>query len=157
MRVNILTTANNHCLDYGIEGISRTAQILDKLSILHTGTMDWEKPYLVIDLDGTRIALLSYTSVMNMKPGGKPISKKEKEVVNLITEVNPQLSFSLIVKRFIPTIFQEALKKLYYKNRVKNNIPTIRSVTDDGLLQARDDTYIRKFINSVSDARKKLT
>ena len=152
--VNILTTANNHCLDYGIEGISRTAQILDKLSILHTGTMDWEKPYLVIDLDGTRIALLSYTSVMNMKPGGKPISKKEKEVVNLITEVNPQLSFSLIVKRFIPTIFQEALKKLYYKNRVKNNIPTIRSVTDDGLLQARDDTYIRKFINSVSDARK---
>ena len=113
--INILTTANNHCLDYGIEGVSRTVRVLDKLSILHTGTMDLEKPYLVIELNGTRIALLSYTSVMNMKPGSRPISKKEKKLVNLITEVNPQLSPSLIVKRLIPTIFQERLKKLYYK------------------------------------------
>ncbi len=152
--INILTTANNHCLDYGIEGVSRTVRVLDKLSILHTGTMDLEKPYLVIELNGTRIALLSYTSVMNMKPGSRPISKKEKKLVNLITEVNPQLSPSLIVKRLIPTIFQERLKKLYYKNKVKKHIPTIRSVKDDGVLQVRDDIYIQNFVKIVGDARK---
>lgn len=152
--INVLTTANNHCLDYGIEGISRTVQVLNKLSIFHTGTMDWENPYLVLELNDTKIALLSYTSVMNMKPGSRPITKREKKAVNLITEVNPQLSFPLFIKRSVPTFFQEKLKNIYYKNKVKNHIPTIRSITDDGLLQARDDIYIQNFIETAKEARK---
>lgn len=63
---DVLVTANNHCLDTGKKGLERTVRMLDSLKVLRAGTYldepDREKHYpLLIEKNGFRIALLSYT------------------------------------------------------------------------------------------------
>lgn len=63
---DILTTANNHCLDKGKHGLERTITALDSLGIPHLGTYvdaashDMQNP-LMVEKNGIRIALLCYT------------------------------------------------------------------------------------------------
>lgn len=66
---DILTTANNHSLDRGFFGISRTIEVLDDLGIMHTGTFATpERPLLIFEKDGISFALLSYSYSTNGWP-----------------------------------------------------------------------------------------
>lgn len=63
---DVLTTANNHCLDRSKKGLERTILMLDSLKLSHAGTyIDTAaraRTYpLLIERNGFRIALLSYT------------------------------------------------------------------------------------------------
>lgn len=153
--INVLTLANNHCLDYGIGGLERTVHILNELSILNTGAKESGTGYLILQCGATKVAILSYTAVLNSKPGAKAISTKEKRAVNFITEVNPPLTVSLLAKRLLPSRIRESLKRIYYKNKVKNNIPTIKAVVDNENLTERDEPYIKEFVEVVKEARQK--
>lgn len=64
---DILGTANNHCMDGGVEGLKRTLKILDQRGIAHTGTFsdDPEKRYLVVDVNGIKIAFVSLAHNLN--------------------------------------------------------------------------------------------
>ena len=80
---DIMTTANNHCMDRGRHGLERTLHALDSLGIPHLGTYldrsqrDKEHP-LMVNAGGLRLALLTYTYGTN----GIPVV--EPNVVNLI-------------------------------------------------------------------------
>lgn len=83
MGVDVLTTANNHCMDKGISGLVSTLDYLDKYEISHTGTARSEEEQnsiLIKDVNGIKIAFLSYTYGTNgiTIPSDKPYS------VNLI-------------------------------------------------------------------------
>ena len=63
---DVLTTANNHCLDRSKKGLERTILMLDSLHLLHAGTYanaDARTLHypLLLEQNGFRIALLSYT------------------------------------------------------------------------------------------------
>ncbi|MGE4213951.1 MAG: CapA family protein [Anaerotignaceae bacterium] len=78
---NLLTTANNHCMDKGTDGLNRTIEVLDGLGIDHFGTYLSEEQrdtILVKDVNGIKIAFLSYTYGTN----GIPVSSNYS--VNLI-------------------------------------------------------------------------
>ena len=83
---DIMTTANNHCMDRGKKGLERTLRVLDSLGIPHLGTYrdraqrDREHP-LMVERNGVRIALLTYTYGTN----GIPV--QEPNVVNFIDTV----------------------------------------------------------------------
>ena len=65
---DLVTTANNHALDFGKEGLLHTLQVLDDLGLAHTGTYasdDESKKITVIDVNGITFALLSYTYSTN--------------------------------------------------------------------------------------------
>ncbi len=80
---DIMTTANNHCMDRGRHGLERTLRALDSMDIPHLGTYldrkqhDDEHP-LMVTVNGMRLALLTYTYGTN----GIPVA--EPNVVNLI-------------------------------------------------------------------------
>ena len=83
MGVDVLTTANNHCMDKGNSGLVSTLDYLDKYEISHTGTARSEEEQdsiLIKDVNGIKIAFLSYTYGTNgiTIPSDKPFS------VNLI-------------------------------------------------------------------------
>ena len=66
--VNCVTTANNHCLDQGIEGLVRTIKELDRNKVLHTGTFTYEnasKRILYLYLNHIVISLISNTYSTN--------------------------------------------------------------------------------------------
>ncbi|MDR3121836.1 MAG: CapA family protein [Clostridiales bacterium] len=74
---DLVTTANNHALDFGKEGLAHTLQVLDDLGLEHTGTYAAEadsQKITVIDVNGITFAVLSYTYSTNgiAAPRGSP-------------------------------------------------------------------------------------
>ncbi|WP_418936881.1 CapA family protein [Paenibacillus anseongense] len=68
---NVLTTANNHCMDGGRSGVKRTLQVLDAHKLQHTGTARSAKEAkgpLIVDVKGVRIGIVAYTEKTNAIP-----------------------------------------------------------------------------------------
>ncbi|HEY0744249.1 MAG TPA: CapA family protein [Chryseosolibacter sp.] len=81
--VDVLVTANNHCVDTGKKGLERTVTMLDSLKIPHTGTFVDEVDKLnnhplILSKNGFKLALLNYTYGTNGLPVTKP------NIVNMI-------------------------------------------------------------------------
>ena len=77
MGMDVLVTANNHCVDRGRNGLERTIHMLDSFNILHTGTFADEVSKLndhplMIEKLGFRLALLNYTYGTNGLPVTRP-------------------------------------------------------------------------------------
>ena len=61
---DVLTTANNHCMDRGVNGLKRTIQVLDRHQFYHTGTFQNQKEAntpLILTRKNIKIAILAYT------------------------------------------------------------------------------------------------
>lgn len=83
MGIDILTTANNHCIDKGYTGLERTLNVLDEYGIEHTGTSrskEEQDTILMKDLNGIKTAFLCFTYGTN----GIPIPTGKEYSVNLI-------------------------------------------------------------------------
>ena len=81
--VDVLSTANNHCMDKGYSGLESTLNFLDKFELAHTGTSrssGEQNTVLVKDVNGIKIAFLSFTYGTN----GITIPKDKSFSVNLI-------------------------------------------------------------------------
>lgn len=79
--IDYFSTANNHCYDYGEQGLLDTLDCLERRGALHSGTNrspEEQEDVLIVERDGIKIALLSYTCDMN----GNEYEKK-----HLINEV----------------------------------------------------------------------
>lgn len=66
--IDMLMTANNHCMDKGVDGLKHTLQVLDAAGLLHTGT--YASPEAadtpqVVEVNGIRMAFLNYTYSLN--------------------------------------------------------------------------------------------
>lgn len=75
--MDILVTANNHCLDRGRKGLERTVMMLDSLDMMHTGTfrdtVERMNDYpLAVEKNGFKLSLLNYTYGTNGIPVTRP-------------------------------------------------------------------------------------
>lgn len=80
---NVVSTANNHCMDKGYSGIESTIKFLDEADLAHTGTFKSKKDQetiLIKNVKGVNIAFLSFTYGTN----GIPVPKDKSYAVNLI-------------------------------------------------------------------------
>ena len=80
---DVLSTSNNHSLDKGYSGLTRTIEILDQNEISHMGTYSSEeasKEILIKDVKGIKMAFLAYTYGTN----GIPVPKGKEYCINLI-------------------------------------------------------------------------
>lgn len=75
------STASNHTLDHGKEGVKRTLDALDKAGLKHTGSArtqaEADKP-LIMDVKGVKVAQLSYAFGFN----GREVPKATPWIVN---------------------------------------------------------------------------
>jgi len=82
--VDVVSTANNHCLDRGYEGLVRTNEVLDRYGIAHTGTyakdFDGDRIHY-FTLGDTKFALIAYTFATNYDING--VDAMETRTVNL--------------------------------------------------------------------------
>ncbi len=64
--IDVVSLANNHTMDYGIAGLDQTISLLDGVRIAHAGAghdLAAARQPALLDVNGLRIALLSYSSV----------------------------------------------------------------------------------------------
>lgn len=93
-KFDVLSTANNHALDMGEAGIEKTINFLKEKNIFPTGTAfkaEEKFDYPVIDLDGLRVAFISFTYSMNKfrNPEGKDWLVNHIEINQPDAEVSP--------------------------------------------------------------------
>lgn len=86
---DMVLTANNHCSDTYADGISRTIDVATAagLDVLGTQKSANEKNYKVVDVNGIKIGMISYTYATGMKKDGqvalnKNAFVKEPGVIN---------------------------------------------------------------------------
>ena len=80
---DIVSTANNHCMDKGENGLLNTIAYLDKIGIEHYGTYsskEKSEDIFIKEVNGIRFAFLSYTYGTN----GIPVPKGKEYLVNLL-------------------------------------------------------------------------
>ena len=61
---DMVSLANNHLLDQGVEGVYHTLNVLDKIGLSHVGAYrnaEEKDPVRVVEVCGKRIAILAYT------------------------------------------------------------------------------------------------
>ena len=95
---DVLSTANNHSLDQGEDGVIETLQFLDTQNIAHVGTSSSFEEcdnFPILEKNGIKVAFLSYTFSLNalICPPGKSYLANH---LNL-NEANPDIS--LIVEQ----------------------------------------------------------
>ena len=83
--IDVVSTANNHCMDTNYSGLVSTLKYLDEAGIDHTGTNETaekQNEILVKDVNGIKIAFLAFTYGTN----GITIPSDKSFAVNLIDE-----------------------------------------------------------------------
>lgn len=81
--IDVLSTANNHSMDKGYNGLVSTLDFLDSFGISHTGTYrskEEQDTILVKDVNGIKIAFLSFTYGTN----GITVPSDKSYCINLI-------------------------------------------------------------------------
>ncbi|HEY8449227.1 MAG TPA: CapA family protein [Bacillota bacterium] len=80
--VTTLITANNHALDSGADGLRRTLERIRQAGLEAVGTRaePGDPPFLLVQQDGVRLAILAYTY------GTNGIAVPEPHLINLIDE-----------------------------------------------------------------------
>jgi len=84
--IDMVTTANNHCLDRGVDGLLGTIKNLDKIGLEHTGTFYdtlSKGRYLLKDICGIKVAFMSYTYGTNASFNKCYLSKRQKTLINM--------------------------------------------------------------------------
>jgi len=72
---DVVTTANNHCMDGKRSGLKRTLDVLDRHGLRHTGTYrsaQEARRKLIVNVKGIRIGILAYTKGTNGIPLPEP-------------------------------------------------------------------------------------
>lgn len=82
---NLVSIANNHCLDRGIHGAKFTKKFLQKINLIPSGIyMENEDCFEIVKINELKVAFLSYTYGTNYMHNHCRISKKNKLQVNLL-------------------------------------------------------------------------
>ena len=80
---DLCLTANNHSLDRGFSGLSRTLDVLDGAGLAHVGTSRTQEEadanIIIADVGGISVAFLGYTYGTN----GIPVPKKHPYAINV--------------------------------------------------------------------------
>jgi len=103
---HLLTTANNHCMDGGKAGLTRTLRILDQHGLQHTGTFRSRKEakrHTIIRVKGIKIGIVAYTRGTNSLPVRHPWSVNRmdsKKILADIRELKKRTDFIIVCLHF---------------------------------------------------------
>lgn len=153
---NLLTTANNHCLDRGIVGLDDTIYNIKKNGLHSTGTRSSESdsPFFVFNVGETKIAVLSYTYDTNPDANGVQLNSRDLFRVNLTKEQMRIVQTDDIVKLFLHRI-KKIVKGLIRKRTVEYYAgPVIDCVSDQEISNPKNASFLQKLRNDIDIAKE---
>ncbi len=115
--ISVVTTANNHVLDRGFEGLEKTLENLDRIGLLHTGSARTEEEArpLIVDVKGFKIGILSYTYGTEACYNGYYLKEGEEYKVNLLRNqelTDPLRRWFYVSKGFIPRAMRAVYRRI---------------------------------------------
>ena len=115
--IHFVSTANNHCLDRGIKGLTNTIDVLDEINLKHTGTFktNHSRPLSIININGVKIGCLAYTYGTNAVTNNNYLGRKYRKCVNLIQEQEGYIQLLDPIQRINRKYSIAFLSKLFNK------------------------------------------
>ena len=149
---SVLGTANNHCLDEGVEGLRRTIDVIEKNGILHTGTFRGEgdeNRYLIVEKNGLKIAFYSLTYSVNRCYEASACDDVFK-YVNILGFRKRNYS-SNPIKRYWQVILKPEIKKKIRKRKYGTIIPTFVDRLSDRII---NEDWLEEIDRQILEAKK---
>lgn len=120
---DLVSTANNHCLDRGINGLYKTIKNLDHINLDHIGTYlsknDKDKLYIK-KIGNIKIAFIAYTYGTNASFNKAYLKKNEKHAVNLFKRQEKILLRRQIMKRVLTKVEHVIINGFTFNHRLRN-------------------------------------
>ncbi|HHW30642.1 MAG TPA: CapA family protein [Clostridiaceae bacterium] len=104
--LDMVTTANNHCLDRGFEGLERTLTTLDRIGLAHTGTYaksGTKDRIHYFTLGNTTLAAISYTYGTNYAINGVAPDGEQENCINYLRHYNAPGMSAPLPETFLAT------------------------------------------------------
>lgn len=94
---DVMVTANNHCMDTGVEGAENTAALIKRNNMLPVGAGVMNRS-TVINVNGIKLGILAYTTSINglKAPTGYINIADEKQMSNDIQDLNSKCDFVIV-------------------------------------------------------------
>lgn len=172
--ITVVTTANNHCLDRGVEGLKKTLDLLDKNGLEHTGTYRNEQEseeILMLENGGLKIAIVSYTYGTNSEYNGCFLPDGQSFLIDLLKKQAPAGTGNVIKRRLTP--LQKVKKRLsatatllfpnIIKQTTKRLLPFVKqqparividNVPDSEINNPLHEKYLERLIRKIEKAKK---
>ncbi len=162
--IDMVTTATNHSLDRGIDGLIRTISVLDERKIQHTGTYKAREDERVFikQVGSVKIAVVNYTYGTNVHETKVILSKDQIFHLNLMkpqtyhlqTYVNQQKSSKM---RKLLAAFLGGILNTEQKIKIKKHLHmSYNSVRIDHLDKNElDADYLEQIKKDIADAKTK--
>ena len=162
--IDFVTTANNHCLDQGTEGLKRTISVLEKHCVGHTGTFasrdarSIEKQ--IVEVNGIRIAILAYTAGTNESNTGVVLDESNDYLVGLLRKQKDSAKqaggIKGVLARHMSAKQRRTLNRIINRTKLKLGISYFKPYTDK-ITQADtpENPYLIKVKEEITAAKKK--
>lgn len=156
--IDMVTMANNHCLDCGGAGLERTMQLLDDLGIGYTGTWRANEPikkrYWIQEISGIKVAFVAFTDCLNNRANGTAHSEKEWCMVNQLRSYKASLSGNKL-KELLKTILpMEKIREIKAEKSRANGVKLVKVRIDNEDIAMSDRPRIQWAIELLKAARK---
>lgn len=159
--IKLLLTANNHCLDRGLEGLERTVRVLEENGIAHAGTFSepGNRGNTYFEIGDTRIAVISYTYGTNYSNNHILLSEDERGYINLL---RPQTESYFIYRRQKRALKDRIRYKIansfhfdkeYYVRKLLG-LPVNQAHEDDNLVPDTLEPYLHVLLEDIVEAKK---
>ena len=157
--VDMVSTANNHCTDRGMEGLVRTVKTLDRIGLAHTGTYadpDATDRIGYFTVGDTKLALLAYTTSNN---GKVQLTERDEKQVNMLRPshgnkaTKPKPKVLTDVKAFIEETFGRKLE-WYETVKLTRALGLPIAYADSALEPEKWEKYLAHLDEEVQEAKK---
>lgn len=162
--VSLVSTANNHCMDRGFDGLLATVKNLDRIALPHIGTYavaSQENKTVYREIDGQTIAVIAYTYGTNYSIHHRLLSRQQEQHINLLRPYTESvyLRQSGGKRSLINRAFNKALRSFKPENRaaikkalgMEYNSPR----QDDAMDPNIEAPYFEDFQNAILEAKNK--
>ena len=161
--IDFVTTANNHCLDQGVNGLKRTIRLLDKYNVGHTGTFaspeERKIEKQVISIGGVKVAILAYTSDTNESNTGIVLNENDDYLVGLLRKQADSAKQAKGIKGLLARCLSKKQKRLIQRivsrTKLRLGMSYFKPFTDH-LTESdtTDNPYLIKVKEEIEDAKK---
>lgn len=149
--IDFVSTANNHCLDRGLDGLRRTLDVLDSKGIQHTGTYRSRKESehaCIIEVMGLKLGIISYTYGTNSNINDVLLSGDDVYCVNLLQPQEKKKDNTLLarIKNLVPIETKTKIRKILGKS--------YKNITIDKLPNTLDMTYLNRLADEIKQVKE---
>ena len=160
--ISLVSTANNHCVDRGFDGLINTINGLDDIGLAHIGTYSvpghTDRTFFK-EIDGHTVAVVAYTYGVNYSVHHRTLSEEQEMHINLLRPYNESIYLPGLGKKTLARrVFNKAVS--FFNQEHQAAIKKALGMTyntprkDDAVNPETAAPYLEQFMQDIRSAKE---